>query len=91
MHACLSKTYIGCFFEEKSSESGDGVIYVWHSVGSVLVVDTFPLIVVVMLVIYGTVDDWLPHVHKEEEGHDWEGEADPVAREADVEVPIALV
>ena len=44
-----------------------------------------------MLVIYSTVYDWLPHVHEEEQGHDGKGKSDPVARETDVEVAIALV
>ena len=44
-----------------------------------------------MLVIYGTMDDRLPHVHEEDERQDGKGDTGPVAREADVEVPVALV
>lgn len=75
----------------QSSKSGDGVVGVGHFVCSVLVVDTLPLVVVIVLVIYGTVHDWLPHVHNEEQRHKGESKTHPVARETDVQIAIALV
>ena len=74
-----------------SSKSSNGVVSVWHLVGGVFVVDAFPLIVVKVMVVDVSVNDWLPHVHEEEQGDGGVGESNPVAREADIEVAIALV
>ena len=67
-----------------SSKSSNGVVSVGHLVGSVFVVDTFPLIVVKVMVVDVTVNDWLPHVHEEEQGDGGIGKSNPVAREANI-------
>ena len=74
-----------------SGKSGDGVVDHGHFVGGVLVVDAFPLVVVIVFVVDGAVDHRLPHVHHEEQGQNGEGQAGPVARQAQVQVTIALV
>ena len=74
-----------------SSESGDGLISVDWSVSSKLVVDTLPLEVVVLLNIDSSVQDWLPHVHEEEQRKQREGQSYPVAGETNVEDTISLV
>ena len=74
-----------------SSKSGDSVIIVDHSGRIVLIVDALPLEVVVVHVIDVTVDEGLPHVHHPDQGESGEGKSNPVAREADVKVAIALI
>ena len=43
-----------------------------------------------MLNIYVSVNDWLQHIHEEEEGDRGEHESGPVAREADIKHAVAL-
>jgi hypothetical protein len=82
---------ISVYTEQASSKSGDGLICVDWSVLPVLVVDTLPLIVVEMLDVYSTMNDGLPHVHKEEQRYHGVGESHPVSRETHVEDSISLV
>ena len=53
-------------------------------------IDSFPLVVVVMLNINVAVNDWLQHVHKEEEGDHGEYESGPISREAHIKHAVAL-
>ena len=62
-----------------------------HSVGSILVVHTFPLIVGKVLDIDGSVDDWLHGVDEHEHGDDWEDQSNPVTGETHIQEPIAFV
>ena len=74
-----------------SSKSGDGVISVDWPVCSVFVVDTLPLEVVVVLNVDCAMENWLPHVDKEEERQDRESNSSPVTRETNVQHAISLV
>ena len=78
-------------YSRSSSQSCDRIISVDWSVSRILVVDTFPLVVVEMLYVCSTMNNGLPHVHEEEQWHYGEGDSCPVSRETNVEVAIALV
>ena len=80
-----------CVRRSSSGKSGDCVVSVSGPVVAELVVHGLPLEVVVMVDVDVTVDEWLPHVHEEEHWHDGECKSNPVAGEAEVDVPVALV
>ena len=74
-----------------SSQSSDSIVRVDHPVVGVLVVDSLPLIVVEVMPVDVSVNNWLPHVHEEEDRNSWESKSNPVARKTEVEITIALV
>ena len=80
----LNKSTVIRFSGPRSSKSGNGLISVEWSIGAILVVNSFPLIVIVMLNIDCTMDDWLPHVNEKEERDQWECKSCPVSREPNV-------
>ena len=73
-----------------SGKSRNGLITLGNSVRAVLVIDTFPLVVGVVLNIDGSVDDWLETVNKEEHWDSWENNTDPVTRETNIKHSISL-
>ena len=79
------------FYSIYSSKSSDGLIAVGHSVGSILVIHAFPLVVGKVLDIDGSVDDWLQGVDEHEHGDNWENQTYPVTGETHIQEPIAFV
>ena len=73
-----------------SSQSGDCLLNHRHPVGSHLVVDGLPLVIVVLLDSHSSVNDRLSNVDKEEGGHEWEQEANPISGQAHVQEAIAF-
>ena len=73
-----------------SSESGDGLIDHGHSIGTVLEVDTLPLVVHVVLVVDLTVNDWGHHVNEEENGNGGEDQSHKITGETDIDHTVAL-
>ena len=72
-----------------SSNSGD-LIRLYCTIRSILVVNTFPLIVLVELLIYCSLNKW-PHTIDEEEGGDaGEDKSGPVARKHQVKMTTSL-
>ena len=53
-------------------------------------IHSFPLVVVVMLNINVSVNNWLHHIHEEEEGDRGEHESGPVSGEANIKHAVAL-
>ncbi len=78
------------FWLLQSSQSSDGLIDHGESVGTILVVDTLPLVVHVLLVVDVAVDNGWDHVHHEENGHGWEYETYEIARQALIDHTVAL-
>jgi len=73
-----------------SSESSDGLIDHGHSVGTVLEVDSLPLVVHVVLVVDLTVNDWGHHVYEEENGDGGEDQSHEITGETDIDHTVAL-
>ena len=63
-----------------SSDSSDGVVSIGHSFTLVLMINTLPVKVFVVLVIDSTVDKWLHHVNEEKCWHGRENKSYPIAR-----------
>ena len=74
-----------------SSKSGNGLISINWSVGAILVVHAFPLEVIVVLNICGSMNNWVPHIHEEENWHDWIGYSDPVSWQTNIQNTISLI
>ena len=74
----------------ESSKSRDGVIDHWGTIAAVLEVDTLPLIVHVSLIVNLSVDNRSHHVNEEEAWKDGEDQSDEVARQANIDLTIAL-
>ena len=62
-----------------SSNSSNGLISVNHSIRAILVVNSFPLIVIVVHDISVTMDDWLHKIGKEKERDKWKCNPCPVS------------
>jgi len=73
-----------------SSQSGDSLFDHRHSVGSHLVVDGLPLIIVVLLNADRAVNDRLSNVDEEEGWHEGEQEADPISGQTHIEHAVAF-
>ena len=73
-----------------SSQSGDCLFDHGHSIGSHLVVDGFPLIIVVLLNANCTVDDRLGNIDEQEGRYDWEQETNPISGQSHIQHTIAF-
>ena len=61
------------------------------SITSILVVDTFPLVIGIVLDINGTIDDWLTAVDEHESWDEWEHDTSKVTGETKIEHSVSLV
>ena len=73
-----------------SGKSGDGLVDHGHTVSTILVVDTLPLVVHVVLDVDLTVDHGCHHVDKEEGGDGGENQSHEIARQTLVDHSVAL-
>ena len=73
-----------------SRNTGDRVVTVDHAHAGELVIDRLPLEVVVVHVVYMTVDNGFTHVDEEEKWNEWEHHSHPVTRQHDIEHTVAL-
>jgi hypothetical protein len=64
---------------EVSSKSADSIVDIRHPARRILVVNTLPLIVVVLLVVDGAMNDRLPYVEEEEKRNRRENKSYPVS------------
>ena len=64
----------------QSSDSCNGIVSIGHPLALILVIDGRVIEVIVVLVVYGTVDNWLHHVDEEKCWYGWEHKSHPVTR-----------
>ena len=62
-----------------SSDPGDSIISVGNFLLLELMVDSLVTVIIVVLDIDSSVDDWLHHVNEEESWHCWEHEPRPIS------------
>ena len=67
-----------------SSNTCYRIVIIYHSVVRILVVDSLPLKVIIMLDVDRTMNNGLPRIEKVEQGQEGEGNADPIPREANI-------
>ena len=62
-----------------SSDPSDSIISVGNFLLLELMVDSLVTVIIIVLDIDSSMDDWLHHVNEEESGHCWEHESRPVS------------
>ena len=62
-----------------SSDPGDCIISIGNFLLLELMVDSLVTVIIIVLDIDSSVDDWLHHVNEEESRHCWEHESRPIS------------